>query len=291
MTRSAAIVVSYQTGPPLWDCIAALLADPSPEEVVVVDNGNPEAVSQRLQALAEAEPRLSLLHGHGNIGFAAGCNLAVSAARDADVLAFVNPDAIVRPGAIARLVSTARDAQTRPVLAGGLICTPEGREQRGARRGDVTLWSAFVSFSGLSRLEGLHPALRDLHRDRDPLPNEAAPIPVVSGAFFAMPRVDFEALGGFDEGYFLHVEDIDLCWRTRKAGGTVLIDPRAEAVHVGATSSASPLAVQRHKAEGFHRYFKKRARGPVGRLAAAILAPLIWAAVLGPGLLRAPKRV
>jgi GT2 family glycosyltransferase len=90
-----------------------------------------------------------------------------------------------------------------------------------------------------------------------------------------MTRADFVELGGFDEGYFLHVEDVDLCWRVRQSGGVVLFHPTARVVHLGSTSHTSPLKVEFWKGLGLVRYFRKRADNP-GRAALAVaLAPLI----------------
>ena len=102
-----------------------------------------------------------------------------------------------------------------------------------------------------------------------------------------MRRADFEALGGFDEGYFLHVEDIDLCWRVRQAGGQVVFQPAARVVHVGHTSRANPLRVEFAKGRGLARFFRKRAATPLESLMAWGLGPLIVAlAVIRPVLWR-----
>jgi GT2 family glycosyltransferase len=90
-----------------------------------------------------------------------------------------------------------------------------------------------------------------------------------------MRRDDFDAIKGFDEGYFLHVEDVDLCWRVRQAGGDVLFQPKAEVIHLGHTSHASPLRVEFHKGVGLARYFRKRAENLTERLVAWLISPLI----------------
>jgi hypothetical protein len=98
-----------------------------------------------------------------------------------------------------------------------------------------------------------------------------------------MRREDFAAVGGFDEGYFLHVEDVDLCWRVRRAGGLVLFHPGAEVIHIGGTSQTSPLKVEFHKGVGLARFFRKRADGLGPRLAAWALSPfVVLAAVMRP---------
>ena len=98
-----------------------------------------------------------------------------------------------------------------------------------------------------------------------------------------MSREDFLAVGGFDERYFLHVEDIDLCWRVRRAGGSVVFQPDAIVVHEGSTSRKHPIKIEYHKGRGLIRYFLKRADTPGRMLLALALIPVILAtAVLRP---------
>ncbi len=263
MTRASVIVVTYHTGPILWACLEAALAGPDAAELILVDNGNPPAVRAALAARAASEPRLTYAPQDANLGFAAGANRGAALARG-EALCFLNPDAVMAPGALRQLVASLGGAEQRRIV-GGLILGADGREQRGCRRKELTLWSAFVTASGLSRLERVAPALRDLHRNHDPLPPAAVPMPVVSGAFLGVGRALFDALGGFDEGYFLHVEDVDLCRRARALGAEVLFEPRAQAAHAGATSAVSSAFVRRAKAAGFKRYFLKFASGPLDR--------------------------
>jgi N-acetylglucosaminyl-diphospho-decaprenol L-rhamnosyltransferase len=154
------------------------------------------------------------------------------------------------------------------------VLNADRTEQRGARRGDITPMSALLS---LSRLAGSVPALQryEVHWESDQAPDAVTEVPTISGACFCMRRVDFDAVDGFDEGYFLHVEDVDLCWRVRQAGGQVLFQPKAEVVHLGHTSHASPLKVEFHKGVGLARYFRKRATGLSQQLIAWAISPVI----------------
>jgi GT2 family glycosyltransferase len=282
--RSISVVmVVYMTGEALEQSLACVLADPLVDELVVVDNGSSPTEAERLRALAARDSRVVVLSGHGNVGFATGANLGARRAKG-DVLVFLNPDAFLQPGCVAAL---AREIEGRlaPCIVGGRVLNADRTEQRGARRGEITPMSALLSMSGLARLA---PAWNryEVHWEGDPLPERVIPAPTISGACFCMRREDFDCVGGFDEGYFLHVEDVDLCWRVRQAGGEVLFHPMAEVIHIGGTSRTSPLKVEFHKGVGLARYFRKRAAG-VGQQAlawalsplvvgAAVLRPLVW---------------
>lgn len=255
-------MVSYRTGPVLFDAVASVLASEA-DELVLVDHDNPPETRTRMDELAAIEPRLKIVRTNENLGFSKGCNIGARAASGACLL-FLNPDAVLPEGAIARLAETAT-AFPEPVVVGARLVDEEGVEQRGGRRGALTFLSASRSFAGLGGFD----------RSREPLPGTAVEVPTVSGAAMLMTRAGFQALGGFDEDYFLHVEDIDLCARARKAGGAVVFEPRVSVTHAGATSEVSSAQVERWKAESFVTYFRKHG----GPLQAALIAPLVHGAV------------
>ena len=264
------VMVVYFTGPALERSLRRVLDDPRVEEFVLVDNGSTGLEAAALDA-ASRDKRVKLLRGHGNIGFARGANLGARTAKGRD-LVFLNPDAFLEPGCVASLVETLEGAPA--ALVGARVLNEDGQEQRGARRGEVTPLTTVLSLTGLARRVGF---LRrfEIPHEGDDLPTGAEAIPTVSGACFAMRREAFEAVGGFDEGYFLHVEDVDLCWRVRKAGGAVLFQPAARVVHPGSTSQKSPVAVEYWKGLGLARYFRKRASSAPAKAAAWLLFPAI----------------
>jgi GT2 family glycosyltransferase len=271
--RSVSVVmVVYMTGAALGESIACALKDPAVDELVVVDNGSSADDLLYLRDLAERERRVRLLTGHGNIGFAKGANLGARASKGG-ALVFLNPDAFLQDGCVTELT---RAIQHRPVpsIVGGRVLNTDRTEQRGARRGDITPITALMSVSGLARRV---PAWRrfEVHWEDDVLPPGPAEAPTISGACFCMRREDFDAVDGFDEKYFLHVEDVDLCWRVRRAGGLVLFHPKAEVIHLGHTSHVSPLRVEFHKGVGLARYFRKRADGLGQRVLAWLLSPVV----------------
>ena len=277
------IMVSYRTGEVLFDALDSVLAEPRVDEVVVVNHENPKEHDARLAELAADYPKLIIHHTGENQGFARGCNTGVKIA-NCDYLLFLNPDALLPVGAADRLVETARTG-AEPVIVGGRPIGQDGAEQRGGRRGELTFTSAIAGFLGLSKVFGL----RDIHRENEPVPDEAIAVPAVSGAAMVMSRRGFDQVAGFDEGYFLHVEDLDICKRVRELGGEVLFEPRAPVVHYGSTSKVSLLKVEMWKARGLVRYFNRHG-GALGWLKAAILAVPIYSALLGRAVLLRARR-
>ena len=277
------VMVVYMTGPALFTLIARVLADPDVDDFVIVDNGSSEADQARLFAISQTDVRIRLLQGHGNIGFARGANLGASAARGRFIV-FLNPDAFLEAGCVRALADAARK-NPAPCIVGARVLNEDRTEQRGGRRYEVTPVTTLLSFT---RLADLVPGLRrfEIHLEDEPVPDRPTAVPVISGACFGVSRSDFRRLKGFDGEFFLHVEDIDLCWRARAMGGTVLFHPTAEVVHLGHTSLVEPFFVEWFKGHGLARYFVKRADTLPRKLLAYCLGPLIVVASISRPALR-----
>ncbi len=260
-----AIVVTYHTGPRLKECLYGLSADPQVSAVIVIDNGNPALMQAWLDRFVAVRADFALVRTGENLGFGRAVNLGARAANTPHLLV-INPDAVVRWQSVSAMQETAAGL-AEPWIVGGRIFDLNGREERGPRRRELTLWRAMTRLVGVNTWT----------MERDPAPEGPVPMPVISGAFFLTSAGSFEQLGGFDEGYFLHVEDVDLCRRCREAGGTVIYDPRAGALHYGATSDVASKQVARHKADGLQRYFRTYARGPLARVMVAALMPIMRA--------------
>ena len=266
----SAIVVSYNTGPALADCLAALARDEAVGEIILVDNGNPAGAVD--SAIEKAGAAVRVLTGQGNVGFAAGCNRGAAAALG-DYFLFINPDAVIAPGGVARLLADSKSL-ARPWLIGARLLGPDGKEQQGSRRADLTPWRAIFEASGLSQVSPhLFPPF-NLHRM--PPPQTLAELPTLSGACLFLPAENYHVLGGMDEGYFLHVEDIDFCKRFRDAGGRVWFDPAVTVTHLKSSSDAPMRDVEAHKIRGLIRYFNTYFKESWPAPARWILTRLLW---------------
>ena len=279
--RLSVVTVSWQTGPRLIEAVASILAAPGVDEFVLVNHGNPPEMIQTLRAMAADRDNFVLVETGANLGFARGCNIGAQRA-SGDIVLFLNPDAVLAKGVASRLKASARDLGEGIWTIGARIINSDGTEQRGGRRGELTPRSAMISFIGIDRL---FPSVKSLHLEKDVVPDTIIPVPVVSGAAMLMPRRGFLQMGGFDERYFLHVEDIDICRKVRECGGTVWFEPRASIVHYGGTSQSSPFFVETHKALGFVKYFWKYYPGALERLTTMAMIPPIFAAIWGRVLL------
>jgi len=268
------VMVSFHTGPELDEAIDAVLAQNVDLELILVDNGNPVDVTAALKARALADSRLSVLTGHGNIGYAAACNLG---ARNAggEYLLLLNPDCVLQHDALSDLIQLTEGAAS-PWVAGCRIVNPDGTDQRGSRRELPTPWLTLVEVLRLDRLAPNHPYFRRLNQHNEPVPESVSVVPAVSGACMLMPLDDYRLIGGMDERFYLHVEDLDLCFSISKAGGNVLFVPQVSLVHYKSTSDASAARIEWYKARGFTQYFRKNFTGLYPELFLTAVNFLVW---------------
>lgn len=243
-------MVSYHTGPVLFQAIDAVLADSAIERLVLVDNGNSPEDSAAIAKRAAGEPRLTLVHGQGNVGFATGCNIAVRHIAS-DYVLILNPDCVLDKGTAERFRDQVRGREV-PALLGGVMVDEAGKVQRATRRNLPTPQNLLGEALQLWRFGW--PRI-EITGD---LPRETAPVPAISGAAMFLTRENYWALGGLDSAFFLHVEDLDFCARFHAAEGEVCLVPDIHIRHARSSSKANPLAVEWHKTQGFRRYFRKR---------------------------------
>ncbi|MEP1229922.1 MAG: glycosyltransferase family 2 protein [Litorimonas sp.] len=269
------VMVSYKTGAVLIEAVNAVLQDEDIFELIIVDNGNSKEARAQLAQYVQAHGQVRILQGHGNVGFARGCNYGAKQSLGNYIL-FLNPDAVLTKGS-ARKAANGANALNRPWIIGGLLHDIHGKEQRGARRGELTPLSAFTGFTGLSRFA----MFKSIHREAEPMPSEAVPMKTISGACLMIDRPSFEKIGGFDEAYFLHVEDIDICRRVRQLGGDVIFSPHMSALHYGSTSKVHRGKVEIEKFKGFIYYFWNYKPGVIPKFLTALAAPFIATALFG----------
>ncbi len=258
----AVVVVAYDSEETLHECLSRLRAARDVGEIRVVDNASRDASIELVQRHALADPRLRFIANPDNPGFAVACNQG-AAASTAPWLAFVNPDCFIEADTLARLRGAA--ATLGDALVGGVLRGEDGTLDAAARRRDP-------DFAAMLRSRGA----RELSIQRDPA-RPLQQVDAVSGALMLLPRALFARIGGFDEGYRLHAEDLDLCRRVRQSGGVVAIANEVEVLHVrGVSSRARPLFVEWHKHRGLWRYFRRFEAARRGRLTRAAVFSMIW---------------
>jgi N-acetylglucosaminyl-diphospho-decaprenol L-rhamnosyltransferase len=256
-SRWSAVVVNYESGPALTECVESLLADTSaggPPDVVVVDNGSRDGSIARLRSCC---PTVRVVEPGANLGYAGGANRGI-AATTTPVVAVCNPDLHVRAGTGAALL--ARLEVPGVAAAGPRIRNPDGSTYPSAR-----VVPAHVDAVGHGLLGLLWPAnpFSARYRQLDADPGAARDVDWVSGAAIWLRRDALDEIGGWDDGYFMYVEDVDLCWRLGRAGWRIVYEPGGEVVHTqGLSTDARPyrMIIEHHRS--LLRFASKRWHGP-----------------------------
>ncbi len=252
--RLAIVVVAHNASADLAVALASLTDHPpaTPHTIVVVDNDSTDGAPAMVR---ERFPRVLLFEAASNLGFAAATNLGIRAT-SGDLVLLLNPDTIVAPGAIDRLVArldaTGADAIGPRLVDGagqaelsfGSLPTPI---REAARKALLRLDAAGFAFAR-RRVE------RSTRRERE--------VEWVTGACLLVRRKAAEAVGLLDERFFLYLEDVDFCAALRARGGRIVFSPAAEIVHVrGRSGLTSGGAAERAWHASHLAYYRKRLPG------------------------------
>jgi N-acetylglucosaminyl-diphospho-decaprenol L-rhamnosyltransferase len=264
----AVVVVNHNAGPFLARCLESVLASAGDVglDVVVVDNASADGSADHV-----AREGARLVRNRGNRGFAAAANQGIRAT-DAPFVLLLNPDAEIVGGTLGALVKVARE-RPRAGAVGLLVRNPDGSIQPSARRvprlGEA-LGHAFLGpvaprnrFTRSYTMAGW-----DRATERE--------VQWVSGSAMLLRRAALDDVGPMDEGYFMYVEDVDLCTRLRLGGWQVVFSPEVEVVHeIGVSTRGKHGRMAFQHSRSVYRYFSKfAAAGP-----RALLKPFVRAAL------------
>jgi N-acetylglucosaminyl-diphospho-decaprenol L-rhamnosyltransferase len=227
--RVGAVVVNHNAGAALANCVASLRRA-GVDAIVVVDNASSD---RSLEDLAGADATVEIVPSARNLGYGRAANIGARRL-DQEFILICNPDLEIAPLAVQRLLECMADDATIGIC-GPKILNADGTVYPSARA--VPSLGLAIAHAFLAPIAPDNPFTRRYRRADLPsgLERDAD---WVSGACLFVRRLSFESLGGFDERYFMYVEDLDLCWRAGRAGWRVHYLPSAEVVHLGAVSTA-----------------------------------------------------
>lgn len=275
MHRLVAIIVTYNSAGHIGACLDTLLDGTPGITVVVIDNGSSDATVEIVSHYSQ----VALVANAENVGFARAVNQALARIPEQSPVLLLNPDALFKgsdaqaqarglvtdpgAGAVAPLVRQTNDRMQ--VVHGGRV---------------PTVWRMFTHQSGLARLgsrwpifEGHYARIRDAEASRRPLD-----VDWVSGGCVIISPAAREVAPTLDETWFMYAEDIEYCWRLRRHGLSVKIDPRHEARHeVGGSRDQSRRASSDWLLNLYEFYLRDLRSGVAG--------PGLWRAVVASGLL------
>ncbi len=253
MTTVSVIIVSYNARGFLLDCLRSLYneATRAQLEVIVVDNASTDG---SVDAVRADYPQVVLVENDGNVGFARANNQAIAIAQG-QVLALVNSDVELRPGAIDALLDVL-DREPAAGLLGPRVLNRDGSLQPSCTR-EPTYLSVFAENMFLHRLLPGVGAVAPLKMN-DWAHDEERPVDGVTGCFWFARRAAVDEVGPLDERFFFYAEDTDWCKRFRAAGWQVRFCPGAEIYHYGGGSSqAAPTRYYIERRRANLKYWRK----------------------------------
>ena len=241
MAKISIIIVNYKVPQSLCQCLRSLReADGYAEaEVIVVDNASDDG-SKKL--VTDEFREVKWIQLKNNIGFGKACNVGAKNATGKYLL-LLNPDTLVSRNALSAAYEFV-EQNPNVGLLGPKVLNGDGTLQKSCRRGFPTPQAALYHFTGLSRL---FPKSRKFgHYNMTWLdPDQEGEVDAISGSFMFIKRGLFEALGGFDERFFMYGEDLDLCRRVKERGYAVWYYPAIQIIHSKGKSSAKRLLQSR----------------------------------------------
>jgi len=260
VTDLSIVVVTWNTRDLVLECLASVeeairhtaREDPIRVEIIVVDNGSSDATAE---ALAERFPEAGVLRLPRNLGFAAGSNRGLAAARGRTAL-LLNSDTKLVPGVLERCVRFL-DANPDVGVVGPQLLHPDGRKQNSIHNFPIV--ATEVLPKGLFQFLFRHRFPSRRWTGSEPLEVEA----VVGAALFL--RTDLmRSVGPLPEDYFFFMEETDWCWRVREAGWRVVHLPDAFVVHLsgGSSKRKDPALTRIEYHRSLYRFFRKY-RGPI----------------------------
>lgn len=212
------VIVAYESGPTLAECLAALKVQTFTDyEVILVDNASSDRTAQ---AAAKADPAIRLIENAENLGFAAAVNQGARAG-EGRWLALLNPDAYAEPAWLERLVGAAKANPAIHCFTSRQLMAEDPSRLDGL--GDVMALAGYPFRGGYTH--------------KDPGPLEPGWVFSACGGAMLVERDLFLAVGGFDERLFCYCEDVDLGYRLRLIGEPTLLVPDAVVRHVGSAST------------------------------------------------------
>ena len=238
MAQVSIIILTYNSAKYIKDLLKSLKDFAKDQEIIIVDNDSKDETVK----LSRKFDEIKVFETGKNLGFAKGINFGAEKAKG-DFLLFINPDAVFRKGKLEDLISVFEKNEKVGVVGGKLI-DYHGKEEKSAGK-------FFNFFETITLALGL-----DEKFNLRLSPREVSKVDFVSGGFMMVEANLFKKLGGFDEKFFMYVEDMEFCYRVKKEGREVYFSPDVIISHAGQGSSNKTFAVV-NIYKGILYFFKK----------------------------------
>jgi len=270
MKSVVVIVVNYNSGHWLEACVNSVLASDYPLQLYIVDNASTDQSLDKCKSFLQKFDNLQVIENQNNLGFAKANNLILNTIQ-ADYYVLLNPDCMVQKQTIGYLVGMMQQ-DNQVGLAGANILNEDGSAQKTSKRNFPTPENSFFRVLGLSRWFSKKSKYADFDIGQSPGTQDKEFVEAISGAFMVVSADALNQVGGLDEGYFMHCEDLDWCKRVWSHGLKVAFYPGASVVHgKGKSSQSNPYRVNWYLHKGMLRFYKKFYHGKYGKIVSVLV--------------------
>lgn len=245
------VIINYNSGDLLIKCIDRLNdSDNIKINIYIIDN---DSSDQSIQNLEQSQPsaNFKIIKNTSNLGYAKACNQG-SFNGSAKYIAFLNTDCFIYADQLSQLISGLSEVHNASLI-GCRVMNEDGSLQAATRRRLPTFWRIVNHMTGLSKL----PFFRGININDNGLFNDMQKVEAVNGACWVIKRAEFELVGGFDEEFPLHFEDLDLFNRLQSKGFDIIYDSKVSVIHLKGSSSKDIERINNWKRQGLLRYLSK----------------------------------
>ncbi|MFN4111801.1 MAG: glycosyltransferase, partial [Ignavibacteria bacterium] len=254
MIELSIIIVNYNVKAFLQNCLLSIqkATEKIPVEIIVIDNASDDGSADLVK---KNFPEVKLIESKENLGFSKANNMGLKIAQG-KYICLINPDTIVEEDTFKEMIRF-MESNDQVGLAGCKILNPDGTFQLACRRSFPTPWVAFTKIIGLSKLfpeSKLFARYNLTYLDE----NQSYEVDAVSGSFMFFRREIYEKIGGLDETFFMYGEDLDFCYRVKKAGYKVYYVHSTKIIHFkGESTKRSNIDELKHFYDAMRLFVRK----------------------------------
>lgn len=238
------IIINFNTKNLLKKCINSIKdwLNETKLELIIVDNGSTDGSIDEVSNIKYQKLKIKIIENKQNLGFAKACNIGFREAKGKFIL-FLNSDAILKDNHVLKMINYL-DINENVSIAGGLLLNSDGTLQR-------SYGNFYNLFNVLNML-----IFGDKKEIEDKNKIKIKKVDWVSGGFMMVRNSVFRKLEGFDENFFMYIEDMEFCYRAKKSGFMTYLYPHASVIHISQGSSSRSFAIE-YIYKGLAYFFRK----------------------------------
>ncbi|RUR20222.1 glycosyltransferase family 2 protein [Legionella sp. km535] len=250
------VIVNYNSGEMLVNCIKQVLTSTVPTRVIISDNASTDNSLNLVETVFQSNSDVTIHRNQANRGFSAGNN-AVYQHITTPYILYLNPDCFVEKDTIEQLIKTMEEFPNAGMV-GCLVTNADGTEQTGCRGLTPTPSRVFNQMFKLAKLFPNNPKCSGYILSDKQIPTQPIEVELISGSCMFVRKEAIEQVGLLDDNYFLYCEDYDWFYRFITGNWNIIFNPKIKVMHIKSFSTRQiPLKVLGYKAKGMWRYYNK----------------------------------